>query len=339
MAGYTKLFGSILESTVWLESPPVKVVWITMLAMADRDGIVEASVPGLAKRAGVERAYCEQALNIFLAPDPDSRTPAFEGRRIEVVAGGWQLLNYDLYRHRASVDDAKAKAAARQRRHRERQKAPPVTDEVLLSQPVTVEPLLNVTVTQNNPIAEEEEEEEGKEERTERAGAVQVPRAPVAQPTPVAPRPGAPLHATHRAHAACGRVCVPATLHQQFVQALNRDTADAELRAWYSTVNTTWTDGVHKDDNPGADAFRFWRDRINEHWPPHQSPAAPTTRHARAHAEPEPDADWGWSCPHVDEHLGKHDCHVATLLGRPLKADASTRDEPEPADAPRASKN
>ena len=246
MAGYTKLFGSILESTVWLESPPVKVVWITMLAMAGRDGIVEASVPGLAKRAGVERAYCEQALNIFLAPDPDSRTPAFEGRRIEVVAGGWQLLNYDLYRHRASVDDAKAKAAARQRRHRERQKALPVTDEALPSQPVTVEPLLNVTVTQNNPIAEEEEEEEGKEERTERAGAVQVPRAPVAQPTPVAPRPGAPLHATHRAHAACGRVCVPATLHQQFVQALNRDTADAELRAWYSTVNTTWTGGVHK---------------------------------------------------------------------------------------------
>lgn len=120
MGGYTKLFGSILESTVWLEPPPIKVVWITILAMADRDGIVEASVPGLAKRAGVERSHCEQALALFLAPDPDSRTKEFEGRRITEIDGGWRLLNYETYRLRASADVAREKAAERKRRERAR---------------------------------------------------------------------------------------------------------------------------------------------------------------------------------------------------------------------------
>ena len=124
MTGYTKLFGSILESTVWLESPPIKVVWITLLAMADRDGIIEASVPGLAKRAGVERGHCEQALAVFLAPDPDSRTQDFEGRRVEVVPGGWRLLNHDVYRERASKEDMRERAKLRQRRKRERAAKP-----------------------------------------------------------------------------------------------------------------------------------------------------------------------------------------------------------------------
>lgn len=139
MSGYTKLFGSILESTVWLEPPPVKVVWITLLAMADRDGCVEASVPGLARRANVERTECERALAVFLAPDPDSRTREHEGRRIEAIAGGWRLLNYELYRHRASAEEAKEKAAARKRRQRERESASrsvtPVTESHTIADP------------------------------------------------------------------------------------------------------------------------------------------------------------------------------------------------------------
>lgn len=96
--GYTKLFGSILDSTIWHESLPVKVVWITMLAMADREGEVSASVPGLAYRAGVSVSECEEALGKFLGPDPYSRTREAEGRRIELVSGGWRLLNHAKYR-------------------------------------------------------------------------------------------------------------------------------------------------------------------------------------------------------------------------------------------------
>jgi hypothetical protein len=119
---YVKLFESILESTVWQESLHVKVVWITMLAMKDRDGVVEASIPGLGRRAGVTTEQCEEAINKFLAPDKYSRTKEHDGRRIEAVDGGWYVLNHDKYREKLDEDDQRAKATERMRRLRERRK-------------------------------------------------------------------------------------------------------------------------------------------------------------------------------------------------------------------------
>lgn len=69
-----------------------------MLAMADRNGRVWGSVPGLANRARVSVDATRNAIDTFLSPDPDSRTPDFEGRRIEVIDGGWRLLNHEKYR-------------------------------------------------------------------------------------------------------------------------------------------------------------------------------------------------------------------------------------------------
>lgn len=94
---FTKLFSSITESTVWCEPDPVRIVWITMLAMSDRQGRVWASIPGLANRARVSIADCQVAIDKFLAPDPYSRTPDHEGRRIEPIDGGWQLINHSKY--------------------------------------------------------------------------------------------------------------------------------------------------------------------------------------------------------------------------------------------------
>src|SRR5216117_648729 len=100
MIGYVKVFGSILDSTIWRESHATRLVWITMLAMAGREGIVDASVPGLADRARVTREECEAALETLSKPDIDSRSQEFEGRRIEKVDGGWFILNYGKYRSR-----------------------------------------------------------------------------------------------------------------------------------------------------------------------------------------------------------------------------------------------
>ncbi len=95
---YTKLFSSITESTIWVEPYPTRIVWVSMLAMADRMGRIWASVPGLARRSGVTLEECEAALERFLGPDKYSRTPDNDGRRIEVIPGGWRLLNYEKYR-------------------------------------------------------------------------------------------------------------------------------------------------------------------------------------------------------------------------------------------------
>lgn len=118
MAGYTKLFGSIIHSTVWQTPGHVRLVWITMLAMASKDGEVEASVPGLAKAAGVSLAECEQALALLSAPDPYSRSKVREGRRIEAIDGGWWLVNHKEYRDRMEREEALERDAARKRRAR-----------------------------------------------------------------------------------------------------------------------------------------------------------------------------------------------------------------------------
>lgn len=95
---FTKLFSSITESTIWCEPAATRLTWITMLAMADRHGRVWASIPGLANRARVTVSEVESALRTFLSPDPYSRTPDNEGRRVIDIDGGWQLLNHAKYR-------------------------------------------------------------------------------------------------------------------------------------------------------------------------------------------------------------------------------------------------
>ncbi len=120
---FTKLFSSITESTVWMETSNIRIVWITMLAMADRKGRVWASVPGLANRSRVPVDDCRKAIETFLAPDADSRTKDNEGRRIEEIDGGWRLLNHEKYR--AVRDDEAAKESKRnyinERRRKERE--------------------------------------------------------------------------------------------------------------------------------------------------------------------------------------------------------------------------
>ena len=105
MAGYTKLFGSIIHSTIWREPDHVRLVWITMLAMAGRKGEVETSIPGLADAARVELEQCANALEVLQKPDRYSRSTEHEGRRIEAIPLGWQLLNYEVYRNRLSAED------------------------------------------------------------------------------------------------------------------------------------------------------------------------------------------------------------------------------------------
>jgi hypothetical protein len=119
---YTKLFNSILTSTIWMEDDQTRIVWITMLAMADKNGEVQGSIPGIARVAGVTLDDCNRAIKRLTSPDPYSRTKDDEGRRIEEIEGGWALINHGKYRDMASREDSKDAAAKRQARVRERKK-------------------------------------------------------------------------------------------------------------------------------------------------------------------------------------------------------------------------
>ena len=120
--GFAKLFSSILRSSVWQEPAATRLVWITMLAMSDRDGYVGASIPGIATAAGVTLAEAEKAIETFLAPDKYSRSREHEGRRIVPADRGWTLLNYARFRDLRDTEARKSWDRERKRADRSGQK-------------------------------------------------------------------------------------------------------------------------------------------------------------------------------------------------------------------------
>ena len=161
---YTKLFNSIVTSTIWTEDDKTRIVWITMLALADKNGEVQGSIPGLARIAGVAVDDCRSSIDKFLSPDPDSRTRDDEGRRIEEIDGGWHLLNHRKYREMASKDESRESEAKRKARYRAKlaRNVPDVSQTVRdMSQ----------EVPENSHIAEAEAEAETEAVKPKRVAA------------------------------------------------------------------------------------------------------------------------------------------------------------------------
>ena len=125
MTHFVKLYASILDSTIWAEPAPTVKVWITLLTMADANGFVDGTLLGVMRRAIVSRDECETAIRVLESPDPDSKTPDHEGRRIERREGGWQILNHRKYRDLRT--EAQIATAQRVKQHRDKKKALRVT--------------------------------------------------------------------------------------------------------------------------------------------------------------------------------------------------------------------
>ena len=118
---YVKLFAKILDSSIWLEPNPTRIVWITLLAAMDQDGFAQFASPGnVAARALVSREEAEAALKTLESPDPNSSDPENEGSRIERVPGGWVIRNAHKYRELGSRERQREGNRERALRFRER---------------------------------------------------------------------------------------------------------------------------------------------------------------------------------------------------------------------------
>lgn len=98
MKTWTPLWSTLVSSSVWGETKEVKILWITMLAIKDKNGVVECSVPGLARLAVLTIEETEAALKVLESPDLHSRSKNDDGRRIRTLPNGWELINYKYYR-------------------------------------------------------------------------------------------------------------------------------------------------------------------------------------------------------------------------------------------------
>lgn len=118
---YNKLFTSILDSSIWMESDHVRIVWITFLAAMDEDGFVRfGCVENVANRARVSVDSAREAIEILSSPDQRNPDQEHEGRRINKGDGGYLVLNSSKYRDIVNREVAKARNRDRQKRFRER---------------------------------------------------------------------------------------------------------------------------------------------------------------------------------------------------------------------------
>lgn len=194
MAHFVKLDAGILDSSLWPQVDP-RTVFLTALLMArpveladpvqalrvrNLDplgvtipagwyGLVEASGIGIATRSGLSIEAGLAALDILSSPDPDSRTPDFDGRRMVRIPGGWLVLNFMRYRERDY------RAAERMRRYRNRTRAARDADPVTLR--VTAR-----NVTQAEAEADAEVQMQTQKHTHARPEAALAPAAPAGRP-------------------------------------------------------------------------------------------------------------------------------------------------------------
>lgn len=171
---FVKLDCGILDSTLWPDRE-AREMFITALLMAEPIeikeetstieirqivetqfvipvgwyGFVPASGAGIARRAGLDGEDGLKALERLAAPDQESRTPDFEGRRLARVDGGFIVLNYDKYRQKDHT------SAERSKRYRERK----------MAKNNTVSPDRHAVTTRSVTQAEAEAEAEVEETR------------------------------------------------------------------------------------------------------------------------------------------------------------------------------
>lgn len=122
---YGKIHRSFFDSSVNDVDPITRLVFIAMIVLSDRKGVLDLTAEALARRVNLDPKAVSAALEVLSRPDAASRTPDHDGRRIipidEHRAWGWVVVNKEQYRKSDdSDDDVRADARSRKRAQRRR---------------------------------------------------------------------------------------------------------------------------------------------------------------------------------------------------------------------------
>ena len=120
---FGKVFESIYDGTLVADWRAL-VTFQQMIVLCDSDGVVDMTPHAIAARTGIPIEHIEAGLRILENPDPYSRTPDNEGRRIELIDDhrpwGWIIVNHAKYKYLLSREDKRQKDRLRMADKRER---------------------------------------------------------------------------------------------------------------------------------------------------------------------------------------------------------------------------
>lgn len=179
MRRYTPIFSSLVDSSVWTLPDSVRVVWVTMLALQDRDHVVRYNAFGIAQRAHKSEREVLDALNVLASPDKTRLEPQeYDGRRVERHEDGWLILNGSKYQ--AMMIEANRREYQRQWMQGHRDRVKESGAKLPKSSGGSMAERVAVKAAQAEPVA-----------KVERGGTkveeAQKPPAEVPKPPPAAP--------------------------------------------------------------------------------------------------------------------------------------------------------
>lgn len=124
---YAKIHRTIFESSI-ANDYQVRHVFEDLLKLADQDGVVDMTHESIARITNVPIEIINHAISVLEAPDPKSRKPDDDGRRIRLIDEhrdwGWFIVNYGYYRSIVSSEQKREHARDRMRKFRDAHATP-----------------------------------------------------------------------------------------------------------------------------------------------------------------------------------------------------------------------
>lgn len=125
---YAKVFNQIFDSSI-ADDYRVRQFFVDLLVLADMNGVVDMTANAISGRTRMPIELVKEFLTILQSPDPQSRTPVADGRRIVLLdehrSWGWCIVNYSKFRAIASEEQRREKTRERMARFRENGGGPP----------------------------------------------------------------------------------------------------------------------------------------------------------------------------------------------------------------------
>lgn len=122
---YGKIFDSIYDGTL-AEDWRALITFQQMIVLCDADGVIDMTAHAISRRTGIPIEHIEAGIKVLENPDPYSRTPGDDGRRIMRIDAhrpwGWYIVNHNKYKNLQDSDTVRAQTRERVRKHRESQK-------------------------------------------------------------------------------------------------------------------------------------------------------------------------------------------------------------------------
>ena len=111
MTVFAKIFEQIFDSSI-ADDYVVRHVFMDLLVLADRDGVVDMTLQAISRRTNVPVEIVTHCVELLASPDNRSRSDLEGGARIVLLDShrdwGWQIVNYDHYRQIRDEESRKA---------------------------------------------------------------------------------------------------------------------------------------------------------------------------------------------------------------------------------------